>query len=145
MCKEINEGFHHVMSCYDHYGCSAFPSVFVCLKNIFYVVWLSLFLGKPVTSVYLPEFIAAWVNILSAGNVAYWRWRKYCLLPETHPHEINYSLWWMLILSVSLLQHIILQLCYYQRKAAALRAEVQSSIFVTLTVSGNPLFTNSVY
>lgn len=51
----------------------------------------------------------------------------------------------MLILSVSLLQHIMLQLCYYQWKAAALRAEVQSSIFVTLTVSGNPLLTNSVY
>lgn len=41
--KEINEGFHHVMSCYGHYGCSACPSFFVCLKKkkkSFYIVWL---------------------------------------------------------------------------------------------------------
>lgn len=51
--KEINEGFHHVMSCYGHYGCSACPSFFVCLKKkkLLYCLAVCLFV-----------FITAFVN-----------------------------------------------------------------------------------
>lgn len=59
------------------------------------------------------------------------------LLHETHTYEVICSLWWMLILAVSLFSNTSFWLLhYYQWKAAAFRAGVQSSIFVKLAVSG---------
>lgn len=59
-------------------------------------------------------------------------------LDKTHFYELACSLWWVLILAVCLSsQKSYWLLCYYQWKAAALRAGVQSSIFVRRALPGS--------